>query len=186
MKLLDLTNQKFGKLVAKERIVGRWLCRCDCGKFRYQTANALRSGHAKSCGCGIPRTIHGESIAGKRSPEWVAYASAKQRCNGTNKQDQNYALYAGRGIQFKFSSYAQFLAEVGRKPSSQHSLDRKNTNGHYEPGNVRWATKLEQRINTRIKLRWSDLENNQELTVKQLMLKLQNVSKERVTINATI
>jgi len=43
--------------------------------------------------------------------------------------------------KFKFSSFEEFLAEVGKKPGSGYSIDRINNDGHYEPGNVRWATR---------------------------------------------
>ena len=80
-------------------------------------------------------------------PEVVAYANAKQRCTNPNKW--NYKNYGGRGIQFKFNSFEEFEAELGPRPSGK-SLDRYPDNdGHYEPGNVRWATPKEQRSNQR-------------------------------------
>lgn len=45
------------------------------------------------------------------------------------------------------SSFERFLADVGRRPSTSHSIDRIDVNGHYEPGNVRWATSREQQRN---------------------------------------
>lgn len=56
-KFIDLTGQRFGKLVVKERAPNnrfggaRWLCQCDCGKQSVVTAGELKRGHAKSCGC---------------------------------------------------------------------------------------------------------------------------------------
>ena len=56
-KFIDLTGQRFGKLVVKERAPNnrfggaRWLCQCDCGKQSVVTAGDLKRGHAKSCGC---------------------------------------------------------------------------------------------------------------------------------------
>lgn len=57
--------------------------------------------------------------------------------------------YGGRGIHFLFESFEQFLEEVGLRPSNKHSLDRKNNDGHYTPGNIRWATRKEQNFNKR-------------------------------------
>jgi hypothetical protein len=59
--------------------------------------------------------------------------------------------YGGRGIQLRYTSFEQFLADVGPKPSPGHSLDRKDANGNYEPGNCRWATAKEQTFNRRIR-----------------------------------
>lgn len=69
----------------------------------------------------------------------------------TQTQRHNYHRYGGRGITVcrKWrTSYAAFLADVGRRPSRFYSLDRfPNPDGNYEPGNVRWATVKEQRAN---------------------------------------
>lgn len=92
--------------------------------------------------------IHGETRDGKRSPEYVAYHAAKARCTNIHRPD--YHRYGGRGIEFLFTSLGQFLLTVGRRPSAQHSLDRyPDQNGHYQPGNVRWATPTEQSRNRR-------------------------------------
>lgn len=85
----------------------------------------------------------------ERRPEYRAYIAAKKRCTNPNTQD--WPLYGGRGIRFLFSSFQEFLAEIGSKPSSQHSIDRIDTDGHYCAGNVRWATAHEQRVNQRPK-----------------------------------
>ena len=56
-KKLDLTGQRFGKLVALSECETRlcthvvWKCQCDCGKIAYVTANTLRNGRQISCGC---------------------------------------------------------------------------------------------------------------------------------------
>jgi len=74
-----------------------------------------------------------------------------QRCTNANRPD--YKFYGGRGIKVCdrwLNSFAMFLEDMGERPSSQHSLDRfPDMNGHYEPGNARWATKHEQMQNTR-------------------------------------
>jgi hypothetical protein len=75
------------------------------------------------------------------------YRAAKRRCE--NPSCDHYPSYGGKGVRFLFASFEQFLAELGPRPSPQHSVDRKNPFGHYEPGNVRWATKKEQAENKR-------------------------------------
>jgi hypothetical protein len=81
------------------------------------------------------------------TPEFAAYRGAKHRC--TNPNDKLWMNYGGRGIQFHFLSFEQFFAELGLKPTPKHSLDRRDNDGNYEPGNVRWATETEQQNNRR-------------------------------------
>lgn len=83
----------------------------------------------------------------KNTAEQIAFWGAKARCN--NPQKANYKNYGGRGIQFRFKSFQEFLSDVGLRPSREHTLDRINTNGHYEAGNLHWATKGEQAITRR-------------------------------------
>jgi hypothetical protein len=94
---------------------------------------------------------HGESARKYRTAEYATYLEAKARC--ANPNNAAFRYYGGRGIEFRFVSYIEFLAHVGRKPAPQYSLDRINNNGHYEPGNVRWVTMKEQSDNRRT-TRW--------------------------------
>lgn len=75
-----------------------------------------------------------------------SYMMAKDRCR--NHKSKKYKDYGGRGIEFRFNSFAEFFAHLGQKPTPLHSLDRIDNEGHYEMGNVRWATKSEQMSNT--------------------------------------
>lgn len=79
----------------------------------------------------------------------LAYRNAKQRC--TNVNHVAYKDYGERGIEFRFTSFEQFIRDIGPipLPLSAHSLERIDNEGHYEPGNVRWATTIEQRSNQR-------------------------------------
>lgn len=82
--------------------------------------------------------------------EYRVWSSMKNRC--TNPRFVDWHLYGGRGIQVCGrwrASFADFFADVGLRPSPKHTLDRwPNGDGNYEPGNVRWATPLEQGRNT--------------------------------------
>lgn len=100
------------------------------------------------------RFAHHRSLASKQaSPQADGYLSwqrMKARC--LNRRSHNYARYGGRGItvcERWRSSFAAFIADVGPRPSPQHSLDRIDNDGNYEPGNCRWALPHEQSFNSR-------------------------------------
>ena len=136
------------------------LCECGCGKtapiskYTDNRRNIIagqqsrfRHGHYSG-----PRKgrhfVHGHNVGGRETPELHAYYSAKGRC--TNPNDNAYHNYGGRGIRFQFLSFAEFFKEVGERPSSRYSLDRyPNNDGHYEKGNLRWATRKQQNRNKR-------------------------------------
>lgn len=74
-----------------------------------------------------------------------AYADAKRRCTNPYS-DLNARRYKERGIEFRFSSFQEFIAHIGPRPEGC-SLDRIDNDGHYELGNVRWATRKQQAAN---------------------------------------
>jgi hypothetical protein len=86
---------------------------------------------------------------------WKSWAQMKQRCQ--NPKAPDYARYGGRGIRVceRWQKFANFLVDMGSRPEGM-TLDRKDTNGNYEPGNCRWATPAEQQQNMRsTKLDWT-------------------------------
>lgn len=154
----DLTGQKFGQLFV-ESFAGsrskksRWICLCDCGARAEVIGGNLTSGAATSCGHvrRNNRYTHGLS----KHPLFKVWGSMKSRCNDPNRA--TWPLYGGRGIKVCERwehSFPAFLEDVGERPEGvdRHgrtlwSLDRVDNDKGYEPGNVRWATRHEQRVN---------------------------------------
>jgi hypothetical protein len=130
--------------------------RCECGTERVVCNSPLANGRRLSCGClradrtREVSTKHGHgNRSGARSREYSSWLHAKSRC--FDPHHQSYADYGGRGITMAAEwreDFAAFLAYIGPCPEGC-SIDRIDTNGNYEPGNVRWATRFEQSRNTR-------------------------------------
>lgn len=147
LTVIDLIPTPLGKKSNR-----RVRVRCDCGTIKDIAAYQLTSGRTKSCGCyrRMKAITHGETRQKKHTPEYNAWCNMITRC--TNPRRDVWHLYGGRGISVCerwTKSYEAFLQDVGRRPSPKHSLDRKNVDGNYEPGNVRWATPEQQRANQR-------------------------------------
>lgn len=161
MKLIDLTGQTFGKYFVVERKGSNarkeplWLCRCSCGNEVIVVGRNLRYGH--STGCRHCSTVkHGHNRTGNQTPEYAAWAQAKNRC--TSPSDPRWKRYGGRGIAMCdrwANSFESFLMDVGPRPGgvmpsgrAEYSIDRyPNNDGNYEPGNCRWATAKQQSDN---------------------------------------
>lgn len=84
----------------------------------------------------------------RKAPEWRCWYNMIHRC--TNPNSDLWKWYGGRGIEICtrwLTSYENFIADMGPRPSPHHSIDRINNDGNYEPKNCRWATRAEQQAN---------------------------------------
>lgn len=151
---------------------GMWLCKCKCGIVKSVHAHSIRIGESTSCGCfrseliRIRKTTHGLT----NTPTYHCWANMRQRCEDSNCIP--YKNYGGRGIKVcdRWLDFENFLADMGFKPSPMLSIERIDVNGNYEPGNCRWATKLEQANNRRTNV-WVE-KDGIRLTVAQWEKKL--------------
>ena len=150
----DLTGKRFGRLsvlayVGMVRTAPSWLCRCDCGTEKTVPGGNLRYGFVTSCGCAhadelrARNTTHGQ----RQTPEYKTWCNIRSRCS--NPKAVGYEYYGQRGIKVceRWDDFENFRKDMGLRPSAQHSIDRINVNGNYEPGNCRWATRQQQMAN---------------------------------------
>lgn len=151
MDPLDIVGVKYKTLEVLEYLVdlsisGKHLYKClcqGCGKEYIRPRRCI----TKQRGC---KTCINTKHNLSRSTEYCSWRSMKCRCYV--ETNPGYKDYGGRGIEVSdkwLNSFEEFYEDMGSKPSKDHSLDRINVDGNYEPGNCRWATSKEQARNKR-------------------------------------
>ena len=137
----------------------RGLYRCHCGTEFVADCCNVAYGNTRSCGCykklraAEANTTHGYGRATKetgRVTEYAIWCQMKQRCY--YPKANSFHLYGARGItvcRAWRNSFAQFLADMGPRPSRKHTLERRNNNKSYSLKNCSWATYSQQARNRR-------------------------------------
>jgi hypothetical protein len=158
MRKLDLTGQRFGRLMVIEE-AGRsknkrisWECVCDCGETVTVVSGDLTSGHTQSCGClNKERSKKANTTHGMRGTStYQTWADLIKRCN--NPKNTGFKNYGGRGIKVckEWLRFEKFFKDMGEKPANL-TIERVDNNKGYYKGNCKYATSTEQNRNQRIR-----------------------------------
>lgn len=204
IRVNDITGQIFNNIVVTgfagtDGINSHWWCRCYCGVVFTAVGARLKNGEKRSCGClymatritaGTKNRTHGRS----RTKEYCCWVGMKKRCS--NPKNKDYPRYGGRGIvvcdRWK-SSFENFFADMGYRPTPSHTIERLDIDKGYEPSNCRWATPQQQARNqsnnrqithngqTRLLIEWSELTGIASTTLWQRIKRGWDISKALTT-----
>jgi hypothetical protein len=149
----QLEGMRFGNLTVTARGPDKqggfytWVCRCTCGSQCIVSGAYLRRGKTKSCNLKGHRWKNTPRYGGltvKFPSEYASWRGAWHRCY--NPKNISYPVYGGRGITVcdRWKSFEHFMQDMGRKPEPKFTIERRDVNGNYEPGNCCWISKSAQ------------------------------------------
>lgn len=190
----NLMGKQFGRLtvIGVNEPTGQgekrmWVCRCECGNEKAIYGGSLKSGRTKSCGCIRKETARTQGKQNARhgmegTRIYTIWGSMLKRCRCD--ADRAYPKYGGRGITvcpewLVFENFYKWAIVNGY--ADHLSLDRKDNNGNYEPGNCHWTTR---------KVQGNNKGNNHKLTINgetHTIAEWADISgTKRVTIHARL
>lgn len=163
----DLTGLRFGRLTVtshhgKSGNRQLWKCLCDCGSEKIAAGGNLKFGGTQSCGCLFRERVraanssHGFTAGLKKHPLYLVWRSMRSRCENPNVR--GFQNYGGRGIavceRWKNgdgvrSGFECFLADMGHRPTDNHTVERTRNDRDYSPSNCVWASRSAQSRNRR-------------------------------------
>ena len=175
------------------------LCKCVCGRVKLVGSYELLNGESKSCGCLHKEVVgkinykHGLFINRKIPREYDVYKQMRQRCY--NKNHISYKNYGARGIKvcdrWK-ESFLNFLEDMGPRPGDTYSLERKDNNIDYTPGNCIWILRKNQNKNKRNSLivyynkkKYALVDLAKELNIGYCRLR-KNLIKHKYSVEKTV
>ena len=147
--MLDLTGQRFGKLVAIN-LAGRgnrgcvWRLICDCGNETTAYAYKLREGRKVSCGCARIKTGKYTLEALGKSRLWGVLMEMRKRCYCTTSKD--YPHYGAKGVAICREWQDPNVFEKWALANGYQeglTIDRIDSAGNYEPTNCQWISNSE-------------------------------------------
>ncbi len=155
---IDMTGTRYNSVIAvNEAGIAasrdtKWLFLCDCGNLFEANGYYVRCGKVKDCPSCAAERVRMASVKHwlSNTAEFSTWTDIQTRCY--NSKTKAFKHYGGRGIvvcKRWLDSFDNFLSDMGNRPSKNHSIERINVNGNYEPSNCKWVTDKEQANNKR-------------------------------------
>lgn len=173
----DIVGKKFGELLVIGKETRRTksghpkaflTVKCSCGRvYQLERGNVVHRGTKRCKACAILAVNPRHFEANTKHELYAAWVGMMQRC--LNPKSGSYDRYGGRGISVcdrwrgerkqgqitgSIDGFHNFLLDMGPRPSPEHSIDRIDPHGNYEPANCRWATPEVQQANKRDRNEW--------------------------------
>lgn len=162
-RLIDISGQQFDRWTVLQKAGNDsrggaiWLCRCACGTERGVLGADLRQGKSRSCGCEGSRATVGarsKTHGATRTRLYTTWKNMKKRC-----ADLADPRYGGKGISVwqewhDFAAFRDWALANGY--ADDLTIERKDSDGDYHPGNCEWADAKTQARNRSIVLRAPD------------------------------